>query len=114
MSAAEQTERHLHRCQNCGQIWGHGNMMQRDVEAHKCPKCGKQEWRVYSGLQDGEAKKPAQATEKTFFLVHANYRLYVQAMMTVAVVVLGSILLGNLIADWLGESIGSLARKSGG
>lgn len=43
-------ESHLHRCQSCGTIWGHGNMMQGDVEAHKCPSCGKtDQWRVYSG-----------------------------------------------------------------
>ena len=40
---------HLHRCQGCGTVWGHGNMMQADIEAHKCPKCGKAEWRIYRG-----------------------------------------------------------------
>lgn len=51
MAETEKIEphRHLHRCQNCGVIWGHGNMMAGDVEAHVCPGCGKQEWRVYSG-----------------------------------------------------------------
>jgi hypothetical protein len=43
---------HLHRCQNCGTVWGHGNMMAGDIEAHKCPNCGaegKENWRIYRG-----------------------------------------------------------------
>jgi hypothetical protein len=46
-------------------IWGHGNMLADDVEAHKCPKCGKQEWKHFSGGQ--AVRRPAQVQEKTSY-----------------------------------------------
>lgn len=43
-------EGHLHRCQKCGNIWGHGDMMAEDINAHTCPKCGEAgQWRIYNG-----------------------------------------------------------------
>ncbi|MGH9564243.1 MAG: hypothetical protein ACRD3S_22550 [Terracidiphilus sp.] len=53
--------RHVHRCQSCGTIWGHGNMMAGDVSAHECPKCGVSEWRIYRGQQQPQR---AAATPK--------------------------------------------------
>lgn len=93
-----EVERHLHRCQNCGMIWGHGNMLIEDVEAHKCPKCGKSEWGKYSGrLSDA----PHPPRGNTLTVVTWDYRAYLQALLTVAVVVMGAILLGELLAPWL-------------
>jgi len=92
-ATAVETGRHLHRCQSCGVIWGHGNMMGDDVEAHKCPKCGKQEWRPFSGGQ--AVKRPAPANPAS------QYRAYLQALLTVAAVVMVSIVLGQLILDFL-------------
>lgn len=71
-------------------------MMQRDVEAHKCPKCGKSEWWHFSGLQD---EKPAPAVS-SLIVFEANYRMYVSALLTVAVVVMASIILGDLLVTW--------------
>jgi len=90
----EEQNRHLHRCQNCGMVWGHGNMMKGDVEAHKCPRCGKAEWRGFSG---GQEAQPA----KTIAVVQANYRSYLQALLTVTIVVMVSIVLGEFLAGWL-------------
>lgn len=89
--------RHLHRCQNCGLVWGHGNMMARDVEAHKCPRCGKTEWRQFSGLQN---ERPAPAM-KSMLVIEADYLIYVRALLTVGIIVMGAVLLGELIAPWL-------------
>jgi len=31
---------HLHRCEHCGTIFGHGSDANGDYERHRCPKCG--------------------------------------------------------------------------
>lgn len=56
---------HLHRCQSCGTVWGHGNMMAADIAAHECPKCGKKEWRIYKGGGSPVAQMPARRDAKT-------------------------------------------------
>ncbi len=90
----EQPKRHLHRCQNCGVIWGHGNMLFRDVEAHKCPKCGKSEWLHYSGLKPDQPAKTA-AVQRTYYVID------LVALLQVGILVLAGIFVGQVIADWL-------------
>jgi hypothetical protein len=99
-TSAVETHRHLHRCQNCGTIWGHGNMLVEDVEAHKCPKCGRSEWHHYSG---GGAPAPIakkQESGGTFYV------MLFRDLLSVAVLVLAAAFLGQLLAEWL------LAEKS--
>lgn len=50
--------RHNHRCQNCGLVWSHSDLMAGDEEAHKCPRCGKTEWRKYNGNIDTSPTSP--------------------------------------------------------
>ncbi len=109
-ATAVETGRHLHRCQHCGVIWGHGNMMGDDVEAHKCPKCGKQEWRPFSGGQAATREEPAKRqTLQTLYVV--DLRTLVKSALLVATVYLAV----QLIVDWLtGESIDSLGLRNGG
>lgn len=64
---------HLHRCQGCGSIWGHGNMMEGDVAAHKCPKCGKQEWRVYQGGGRPQGQQRAVVAKRSWHLAVFEY-----------------------------------------
>ena len=40
---------HRHKCDKCMTIWEHSNGMAGNDEAHKCPKCGKEEWCKYFG-----------------------------------------------------------------
>jgi predicted RNA-binding Zn-ribbon protein involved in translation (DUF1610 family) len=92
-----ETKNHLHRCQNCGTIWGHGDVLVEDVEAHKCPKCGAQQWRKFSGLNSDRENQPTNAIT----VVTWNYSAYLRAILTVAVIVIGAVLLGTLVAPWL-------------
>jgi len=94
-----ETKRHLHRCQNCGVIWGHGDMMAGDMEAHKCPKCGKGEWRVYSGGQS-HGVQPRQQ----------EIVLGLRTLITIALMAAAFVLFAQLV----GEFIGSLGQKNGG
>jgi hypothetical protein len=71
-------------------------MMAGDVEAHKCPKCGKSEWRGFSG---GQAQQPA--TAKRILVVEANSGLYLVALLKVAILVIGAVLLGEVLAGWM-------------
>lgn len=105
VEAKKQVEahRHLHRCQNCGVIWGHGNMMAEDVEAHKCPKCGRSEWRHFSGGQ--AVRRQAVETEKK-----TPYRDLIIALLSVATLAASIVILVEVI----GGFIGSPAPKSGG
>ena len=40
---------HRHSCTKCKTVWEHPNEAHGNDEAHKCPKCGKQEWTQYFG-----------------------------------------------------------------
>jgi len=75
-------------------------MMVGDVEAHKCPKCGKSEWRGYSG---GGAPAPA----KTEAVQSGHlYLVVLRDLLSVAALVLAAAFLGQVLAEWF------LAEKS--
>lgn len=40
---------HRHKCNNCGHIWEHSDCMAGDDDAHKCTKCGEEQWEKYKG-----------------------------------------------------------------
>jgi hypothetical protein len=45
-------------------------MLAADIEAHKCPKCGKAEWRIYRGGGAPTNVTPIRPEKKTdWFLV---------------------------------------------
>ena len=96
-SSKKQLSRHLHRCQNCGTIWGHGNMMVGDVEAHKCPRCGKQEWRVYSGGKSHAAQTRPQAGSRSTFWE------YMEVVLPVALLAAGFCLLLTFGVEWIAK-----------
>jgi hypothetical protein len=89
-----EAHRHLHRCQNCGVIWGHGNMMADDVEAHKCPKCGRTEWRHFSGGQ--AVKRERIAAEKP-----TPYKDLFLAVLGIAALAAAMVILVDVLAGWL-------------
>ncbi len=95
MAEAERVRRHLHRCQNCGVIWGHGELP-CDLEAHKCPKCGKSEWRIYSGLKKDQPApaKTAAVQGRTYYSVDLG------TMLSMGLLAMAAILLFQVIADW--------------
>lgn len=39
----EEGEYHLHRCDLCGEIWGHTLRDGRGAGAHDCPRCGREQ-----------------------------------------------------------------------
>jgi predicted RNA-binding Zn-ribbon protein involved in translation (DUF1610 family) len=75
------TKHHTHRCQACGMIWGHSDLMVGDVEAHTCPKCGQAEWRIFQGAKlaaHGGAPPPQQAAPDAWaILTQPNFWLAV-------------------------------------
>jgi hypothetical protein len=79
---------HLHRCQGCGTVWGHGNMMEADVAAHACPKCGKREWRVYQGGGRPQAQGHHAAVARPWYLQALDLILFVGAAAAAAYCVL--------------------------
>jgi hypothetical protein len=81
--------RHLHRCQNCGVIWGHGNAMLGDVAAHMCPECGAMEWRVYEGGQVRTHRVQGQVTVRQYFV----------AILPIACLAAAIVLLSMVVAD---------------
>ncbi len=71
-------------------------MLVRDLEAHKCPKCGKSEWLHYSGLkQDQSASTKTAAVQRTYYVIDLI------ALLQVGILVLAGIFVGQVIADWL-------------
>lgn len=52
---------HRHKCDNCKCIWEHSNKMSDNKKAHKCPKCGKEQWYKYLGT-----------TKPCFYIEQAN------------------------------------------
>jgi hypothetical protein len=86
---------HLHRCQSCGTVWGHGNMMAGDVEAHKCPKCGaegKDNWRIYRGGGAPVAQFPAHQAHGTF-----QWKNFILTVLLWAMVLMGSAYIGLIL-----------------
>jgi hypothetical protein len=94
----EKKHRHLHRCQNCGTVWGHGNMMAADVEAHKCPKCGASEWRQFSGLQNEQP-----APQKKDPPLRTMYVLDLKDLLSLAILGLVAYAAGHLLGEWLSQ-----------
>lgn len=46
--------RHKHRCRKCDTIWEHADSCAGRDAAHKCPRCGEDEWFAYHGDRDAE------------------------------------------------------------
>lgn len=44
---------HRHMCPNpsCGYVWEHSNSCAGNLEAHRCEKCGTEQWWHYDGKQ---------------------------------------------------------------
>lgn len=100
VEAKPEIVRHLHRCQECGTIWGHGHMMQRDIEAHKCPKCGKTEWRVYSGKESHAVRRGSDAGPRY------TWWDYLRAVAPIVLLSAALVLSLLVLTDWLGRKTG--------
>ena len=46
---------HKHKCKSCGYVWQHENSCVNHIPAHTCI-CGKRQWSVYEGSDNGERK----------------------------------------------------------
>ena len=40
---------HRHKCSGCDHVWEHSDSCAYNESAHKCPKCGAEEWCKYFG-----------------------------------------------------------------
>ncbi len=60
-------------------------MMEGDIAAHKCPKCGKQEWRVYQGGGRPQGQARAHVVVQRSWISEAiDYALLAAGVLMVA------------------------------
>ncbi len=50
--ACSRSDFHKHKCGSCDTIWEHSDECGGNEAAHKCPRCGKEEWYKYIGPEE--------------------------------------------------------------
>jgi rubredoxin len=66
---------HRHRCKSCGFIWSHSNWCFGIDEAHKCPICGKYQWKQYRGKKEARLDVPSCKYPRLYMEEFENVRI---------------------------------------